>query len=538
MSYDLLLSLYYADASNADLTTQAERELLHVRTPVEARITAAIRDGFDVVLTGNPGDGKSHLVRTLGERGELLGAEVLLDLSAIPTGEAIARWKACRAAGRRFVMCANEGPLRDFNKDAGSDEALSASAAELRQQLSHRVESGEVPTRPARALLINLADRNVLSEPLIADAVARVCRDVFEPDIGLFAAECSAARNMLLLQQEAPRRRFAQLLALAGTRRGEHVTFRRLWQAISLGITGAKTLAKLTDESKNDADGPLGASPIDNLARRSGRGVLVEAVRRFADPALFTDPDLDESLWHTGAPPTGDWLCEEPSGEHPATMWAANRHDEALDQLRRLKRLVALAHERGDELVRAMARATARPTALEPNALLDLSLRGIRRLYVSQGVDVNAPEWLRSGLPLWIGFSYEQEPVEARPHVAVVSLPEDEFEIVQPTRPEWLGDALGPLPERAWLRHRRSSTLLRIDPEMLAVLKAATESSGPLPIPEPIHRFLAQLAGWDEFHGERPLGDEAFAVISRPRGELDVNGRVRMRTEGASYVQP
>ncbi len=536
MSYDLLLSLYYADASNADLTTQAERELLHVRTPVEGRITEAIRDGFDVVLTGNPGDGKSHLVRLLGERGELLGAEVLLDLSAIPTGEAIARWKACRAAGRRFVMCANEGPLRTLNEVARSDEALSAFASELREQLAHRVESGEVPTRPARALLINLADRNVLSESLIADAVARVCREAFAPDIGVFSAECSAARNLLLLQQNAPQRRFAQLLALAGTRRGEHVTFRRLWQAISLGITGAKTSAKLKDESKNDADGPLGASPLDNLTNRGGRGVLVEAVRRFADPALFTDPDLDESLWHTGAPPSGDWLCEEPIGEHPATMWAANRREEALDQFRRLKRLVALAHERGDELVRAMARATARPSALEPRTLLDLALRGIRRLYVSQGVDANAPEWLRSGLPLWIGFSYEQAPVEERPHVVVVSLPEDEFEIVHPTRPEWLGDALGPLPERAWLRHRRSSTLLRIDPEMLAVLKAATESSGPLPIPEPVHRFLAHLAGWDELHGERPLGDEVFAVLSRPRGELEIDGRVRMRAEGASYA--
>ncbi|MDB4928246.1 MAG: hypothetical protein JWM10_730 [Myxococcaceae bacterium] len=536
MSYDLLLSLYYADASNADLTTQEERELLHVRTPVEGRITAAIRDGFDVVLTGNPGDGKSHLVRTLGERGDLVGAEVLLDLSAIPTGDAIARWKACRAAKRRFVMCANEGPLRSFNEVASADEALNASAWELRQQLAHRVESGEVPTRPARALLINLADRNVLSEPLIADAVARVCRDAFVPDVGVFSAECSAARNMLLLQQDAPRRRFAQLLALAGTRRGEHVTFRRLWQAISLGVTGGRTVAKLKDESKNDADGPLGASPIDNLARRAGRGVLVEAVRRFADPACFTDPDLDESLWHTGAPPSGEWLCEEPSAEHPATMWAMGRRDDAIDQLKRLKRLVALAHERGDELVRAMTRATARPSAVEPRALLDVSLRGIRRLYLSQREDANAPEWLRSGLPLWVGFSYEQAPVEERPHVAVVSLPEDEFELVQPTRPEWLGDALGPLPERAWLRHRRSSTLLRIDPEMLAALKAATESSGPLPIPEPVHRFLAQLAGWDELHGERPLGDEAFAVLSRPRGELEVDGRVRLRVEGASYV--
>lgn len=536
MSYELLLSLYFADGSNADLTSRHERELLHVPAPVEGCITSAVRHGLDVVLTGNPGDGKSHLVRSLSERGGFADVELLLDLSAVQTSDALAQWRAARAAGRRFVMCANEGPLRVLIEGARSDELLSGDAWELKQQLSRRVESGETPAKPATTLLINLADRSVLSESLIADAVKRVCCEAFAPDVGPFSAECSAARSMSLLQQETPRRRFAQLLALAGTRRGEHVTFRRLWQAISLGVTGGKTIAKLNEETKRDTDGPLGASPMDNLARRGGRGVLVEAVRSFADPAQFTDPDLDESLWHTGAPSKGSWFCEEPNAEAPATMWARNQRAEALEQLRRLKRLTALAHERGEELVSAMSRATARPNAVGSRDLLKVALLGIRRLYVSQLEDASAPEWLRTGLPLWIGFSYEQVPVEARPHVAVVSLPEDEFELVQPAHPEWLGDALGPLPERAWLRHRRSSTLLRIDPEMLAVLMAAAASAGPIQIPEPVHRFLAQLAGWDELHGERPLGDEVFAILSRPRGALEVEGKVRMHANGASYV--
>lgn len=536
MSYDLLLSLYFAEGSNADLTTREERELLHVRTPVEERITAAIREGFDVVLTGNPGDGKSHLVRALSDRGELSDAEVLLDLSAVSTGEAVRRWRGCRAAGRRFVMCANEGPLRAFHRSARSDEALGDSAGELEQQLAYRVEAGDVPTRPVRALLINLANRNVLSESLIDDAVARVCRDAFEPEVGTFSAECSATRNLFLLKQDAPRRRLAQLLALAGTRRGEHVTFRRLWQAISLAVTGGKTLTRLKAESEHDAEGPLRDTPLDNLTRRSGRGVLVEAVRRFADPATFTDPDLDEHLWHTGAPANGDWLCEDPNAEQPAKMWASGRQAEAIDQLKRLKRLVALAHERGDDLVRSMVRATACPSAMEPDALMRVALKGIRRLYISPRAEANAPEWLRSGLPLWIGFSYEQSQVEERPHVAVVSLSEEEFQIVKPTRPAWLGDALGPLPERAWLRHRRSPIQLRIDPEMLATLKAASETTGPMTIPEPVHRFLAQLAGWDELSGERPLGDERFAVLSRPRGELEIEAGVRRHAQGASYV--
>lgn len=537
MSYELLLSLYYAEASNADLTTPAERDLFHVRTPVERRITQALREGLDVILTGNPGDGKSHLVRTLKDRNELAGVETLLDLSATPTAAGIRRWRKHREAGQRFVMCANEGPLREFIRAASSDDGLRECAWELGQQLAHRVESGDVPTRPARALLINLADRSVLSEALITDAAARVCRDVFLPDVGVFTMECSAGRNLSLLQQEGPRRRFARLLALGGMRRGEHVTFRQLWQAISFAVTGGRAVARLRDEARQDVEGPLGSSPLDNLTRRGGKGLLVEAVRRFADPAAFTDPDLDESLWHTGSPSGGDWLVEEPQAEPPAALWSDGRRDAAFEQLKRLKRLVALAHDRGEDLVQGMVRGTMLPSSISPRDLLQVALKGVRQLYLSARVDANAPEWLREGLPLWVGFSYEQTPVEERPHVAVISLSEDEFDLALPARPEWIGDALGPLPERAWLRHRPSKTLLRIDPEMLAALKGATETAGPVQIPEPVQRFLAQLAGWDEVQGERPLGDERFAVLSRPRGDLEIEGRVRsLSGGGASYV--
>ena len=67
MSYELLVSLYYGEGSNADLTSARSRRLLHVAAPLEARVASVVREGLDVVLTGNPGDGKSHIARTLSE---------------------------------------------------------------------------------------------------------------------------------------------------------------------------------------------------------------------------------------------------------------------------------------------------------------------------------------------------------------------------------------------------------------------------------------------------------------------------------------
>ena len=91
MSYTLLSSLYFGEASNADLSSPEARGLLHVETPLDAFVPAQVARGLDVVLTGNPGDGKSHLVRTLHDRGLLSEASIEFDLSAKPTSSAALR---------------------------------------------------------------------------------------------------------------------------------------------------------------------------------------------------------------------------------------------------------------------------------------------------------------------------------------------------------------------------------------------------------------------------------------------------------------
>src|SRR5262245_39581290 len=136
MSYELLVSLYFGEGSNADLTTPQSRRLLHVTTPLESRVSAAVAEGLDVILTGHPGDGKSHIARMLSERGLLRDAALLLDLSAKPTKEALHQWASLRGK-QRFVMCANEGPLRELIAEARTHAPLAAVARELDAQIGH-----------------------------------------------------------------------------------------------------------------------------------------------------------------------------------------------------------------------------------------------------------------------------------------------------------------------------------------------------------------------------------------------------------------
>lgn len=138
-------------------------------------------------------------------------------------------------------------------------------------------------------------------------------------------------------------------------------------------------------------------------------------------------------------------------------------------------------------------------------------------------------------MPLWLGFSYEANAVEARPQVAVRAIPDADLTVRRPKRAPWLGNALGPPPEVAWLHHGASGASLRVEPWLLGELRRAIGSTGPLAVPERVHRFLARVAGWDEAAKEQRARGEGFAVIDKPRGRVLAAERVVRRDGGASY---
>ncbi len=538
MSFELLRSLYGGRGTNADLVRNEDLTRLHIDTPVEAFVPARVAAGSDVVLTGNPGDGKSHTVRLLQARGRLSGAEVESDLSARDTAEVAKSWASAAAARKPFVLCGNEGPLLELLAYAARIAPLTERVQEIQAQVGRLTVARrpDLPPEPRRAVLIDLADRNLVVEANIERALERVCDYSFLPvQLGLKASQTSAGRNILLLAgSEIARRRLARLLAIASRRRGGHFTFRQLWQAIAFAITGGKAPNTLLVELYQGKVG-LGTYPFDNLVKEKGHGALIEAVRAFADPALVTDPDLDERLWAGGVGGLGHPDKEAPL-DVPSLIWDQGDRDGAMRAHAQLKRYVALTHPDGEALLARLAGSNDLPSRHSDSELLTVVLDGIHRLYTSPGRDEQLPDWLLSGLPLWIGHSYADLPTVSRPHVAVGCRPPDEFSILRPQRAAWLEGVLGPLPDEAWLEHRPSRALLRIDADLLSELVRSPHSVGPLPLPERVSRFLARLAGWEEASPSEQAGANTFAILSRPRGEIVVHGAVTEAAGGAAYA--
>ncbi len=537
MSFELLRSLYGGRGTNADLVRNEDLARLHIDTPVEVFVPERVAAGFDVVLTGNPGDGKSHTVRLLQARDKLSGAEVESDLSARDTVEVAKSWASAAAGGKPFVLCGNEGPLLELLAYAIKLAALTERARELQAQVGRLTVArrAELPPQPKRAVLIDLADRNLVVQGNIERALARVCDYGFLPSqLGIKASQTSAGRNILLLAgSEVARRRLARLLAIAARRRGGHFTFRQLWQAIAFAITGGKAPNTLLVELYQGKVG-LGTYPFDNLTKGNGNGALIEAVRVFADPALVTDPDLDERLWAAGIGGLGHPDKEAPL-EVPSLLWDDGDRDGAMRAHAHLKRYVALTHPEGEALLERLAGSNDLASRHTDAQLLNVAFEGVRRLYTPPGRDEQLPDWLLSGLPLWIAHSYADLLPVSRPHVVVGSRPPDEFSILRPQRAPWLDGVLGPLPDEAWLEHRPSGALLRLDADLLSDLVRAPHTVGPLLLPERVSRFLARLAGWEEKSPSEQAGTNGFAILARPRGDIVVHGAVSEAAEGAAY---
>ncbi len=190
MSYEYLCGLYRGEGSNADLTSREAREKVHVATDLDDLVAALLRAGRDVVLTGNPGDGKSHLARRLQERGALVGAELISDLSERDTAEVARSWRDAREGGRRVLLCGNEGPLRELVAVLRAHEASTKLHAELEAQIGRLLtdDPDTLPSEPRSVTLIDLADRSVLGVSLIDGVLRKVSSDEFLPPLGVVAS--------------------------------------------------------------------------------------------------------------------------------------------------------------------------------------------------------------------------------------------------------------------------------------------------------------------------------------------------------------
>ena len=98
----------YADHIDAGLLA-----CIHLSTKLDNAIIEAVKGGKDIVLTGNPGDGKTHIIRMLKPSIDQLDlpVEIILDASTLSNSEIYQSWHDARESGKSYIIAVNAAVL-------------------------------------------------------------------------------------------------------------------------------------------------------------------------------------------------------------------------------------------------------------------------------------------------------------------------------------------------------------------------------------------------------------------------------------------
>jgi hypothetical protein len=327
--------LYNHRSCYADRLTPEQLDAIHVRTPLEDFILGAMKAGKDVILTGNPGDGKTHLIMRLLPQLMKLGVEHHTDATAEESHEAIVDlWRKARRKKRPFCLAINEWPLFELCRDFG--DAFSP-VKEVREQIQHSIVYEDAPPADASVIVIDLNHRNVADADVFNKLLETITGERFFPECPSCPARqtCDVPKARRGLADERVRVRLFKLLDLV-TKRGHHVTMRDLQGFVAYLVTGGRSCEALMAEQ----DG----RPHYSLAFE-GESDVFDAIRDTFDPARVTHPAYDEALW-TGTLPTAGWA----GGHAPPAPPSAAPGDQ-LAAMRVMKRRFFFEHADGERLL-------------------------------------------------------------------------------------------------------------------------------------------------------------------------------------------
>ena len=450
---------------------------LHVAGPIDRFLIDQVERGRSVVLTGNAGDGKTHLLRRIAPASREARAVVVEDATALmrrdDPGPVIKRWREATAEGRSFLIAANEYPLYQIRKAGAGFAPIDEVSRQCRQRLAYGALTDEEAAE--RVIVVDLSLRNPLAPDLVD-----VMLEAMLADRGLTAAAASGAepvarRNIELLGQPRVRTRlrvlFDRLIAM-----GERATVRELWITLSRMVFG-----RLGRGDYQRADWYSEALFTPDI--RFDLTCATTAV----DPAQSSHPLWDGALESRSLAVRSGWALRAPAvPPHPTLEWS---------DFAALKRRFYFEHEAGAEAV-----ALADPDVMEFEQLLTGRRAGSRAL-VGELVDaVNAAycpvrfDARDQHLYLWNGHRFHEQP--SRSFVAADRIAAESLSFEIPRLPSRLENCFDYRPDHVALTATElpGAPRLKVDFPLFQTLRRLSRGLPRKLVPErDVHRVDAFL---------------------------------------------
>lgn len=470
---DFIKKLYNGKNCYSDHMSDEELGLLHITSNVEGLIKEMLSKGKIIFLTGNPGDGKTFVIKAVDATIQEYNAYIEKDMNNIVGYDTIINdIMLCYKERRPAIIAVNEYPFMQLCKHI---KKLAPNIhAEILTAKKNAITYSTSSPLTGRVALIDLNERNLL------EADRNLLGELIDKFIALISEDTQHNKlleyNLKALSIPEVKVQVLSLMQLAASE-CEHFAIRDILGAISFLFT-ACTMTEHEDEPYYSAI-------------FSGTNKFLKSVQQF-DPIYLTTPSLDEALWN-GERQTG-WLLDIP------TLWPNDKCfdddvEGAIECFKGIKRKYYFENENGHTLLSLQLDEIKKCADIfttfdsQRKKIKERIIHAINKLFLPSSDN-------KRDLHIWTTHKYD---ISQDATIAISSklVESNDLEILMPRPADWL-KGMEYTPDHIILKHKNSDMpRLHIDIDFLRTLDAI-ENGYPIGLLAPQYEqaaanFLQQL---------------------------------------------
>lgn len=439
----------------ADELSEAQLRRLHVKQGIDRFLLDRVREGFSIILTGNAGDGKTHLLRRLEPELNKLGAQVEPDATAAmrpdDVSPIIRAWKKARC----YCIAANEYPLHLLRIAGKGFAPIDEVDRQCRERLAYSVHADNTEQAQEKVLVVDLSLRNPLNPGFAGPLLDKLLAD---PEVGRYAmdrpdGDMAWNYHHLSTTNGIVRERLLDLFVRLAAM-GHRTTVRELWIWATRMLFGNGTEDNMPQQSP-------GRWYSSRLFEKDSRFAISSLLNNLADPAAHSHPRWDRLL-EDGSLNVG-WGVDG----LPILL----RMD--ADNFTALKRRFYFEHSAGrDVFTLKGSQGEMFLRALDPLHPVEDSFKQFLIESINSAYCSTLFPQMSTRLYLWVGHRYHEQPSHG--YVANQSIADSELELLRPRLPKRVQHAFDYQPDHLLLRYRHPGSgdiQLRVDYMLFCALE-------------------------------------------------------------------